>query len=135
MPEDTTTAQAVTEHGEHIVGIGDLRVVVAQEGNHWYAQGLEIDYVAQGPSIEDARENFETGLAATLHENLRILGTIQPMLVPAPVEVWKERFSPGSGAKRYTHISVCRIRSLDRLESALPHRLPFQAIKYLQAAP
>ena len=136
MPEDNTTAvHAITEHGEHIVGIGDLRVVLTQEGNYWYAQGLEIDYVAQGPSIDAAKENFETGLASTLHENLQIHGTIEPLLVPAPVEVWKERFNPGSSAKRYTHISVHRIRKLERLDSALPNRLPFQAIEYLQAMP
>ena len=136
MPEDSATAvHAIAEQGEHIVGIGDLRVVLAQEGNHWFTQGLEVDYVAQGPSIEDAKENFETGLASTLYENLQIHGTIQPLLVPAPVEVWKERFDPGSSAKRYTHVSVHRIRNLERLESVLPHRLPFQVIEYLKAVP
>ena len=136
MPgENTTAVHAITEDGEHIVGIGDLRVVLVQEGNYWYAQGLEIDYVAQGPSIEDAKENFEIGLASTLHENLQIHGTIEPLLVPAPVEVWKERFDPGSSAKRYTHISVHRIRNFERLDTALPHRLPFQGIQYLQAVP
>lgn len=136
MPENSaTTVHAIAEQGEHIVGIADLRVILAQEGNHWFAQGLEVDYVAQGPWIEDAKENFETGLASTLYENLQIHGTIQPLLVPAPVEVWKERFDPGSSAKRYTHVSVHRIRNLERLESVLPHRLPFQVIEYLKAVP
>lgn len=136
MAQDNTTAvHVITEHGEHIVGIGDLRVVLTQEGNYWYAQGLEIDYVAQGTSIEGAKENFENGLASTLHENLRIHGTIEPLLVPAPIEVWKERFNPGSSAKRYTHISVHQIRNLEQLESVLPNRLPFQGIQYLEAVP
>ena len=136
MPEDNATAaNAVTETAEHAVGIGDLRVVLTQEGNYWYAQGLEIDYLAQGPSIEDAKENFETGLAATFHENLRAYGTIQSVLVPAPDEVWKEQFKPGSGAKRYTHVSVHRIPGLEQLAPRLPGRFPFQAIEYLQAVP
>ena len=136
MPEDNATAaNAVTETAKHVVGIGDLRVVLIQEENDWYAQGLEIDYLAQGPSIEDAKENFETGLAATFHENLRVFGTIQSVLVPAPVEVWKEQFKPGSSPKRYTHVSVDRIPVFEQLAPALRDRFPFQAIEYLQAVP
>ena len=135
LQDNSTTVRATTKQGQPIVGIGDLRVVLTQEGNYWYAQGLEIDYVAQGDSIEVAKKNFETGLASTFHENLRIHGTIQPLLVPAPVELWKERFNPGSSTKRYAHIPIHGIRSLAQLEHALPHRLPFQAIRYLQALP
>ena len=134
MPEDNTTAaNASTDHAEHIVGIGDLRVVLIEEGNYWFAQGLEIDYLAQGSSIEDAKDKFETGLAATFYENLRVFGTIQPLLVPAPVEIWKERFNPGSKAKRHRPIPVHQIPDFERLGSALSSQLPFQAIEYLQA--
>lgn len=134
MPEDNTTAaHASTDHAEHIVGIGDLRVVLIEEGNYWFAQGLEIDYLAQGSSIKDAKDKFETGLAATFYENLRIHGTIQPLLVPAPVEIWKERFNPGSKAKRYRPIPVHQIPDFERFGSALSSELPFQAIEYLQA--
>ena len=135
LQDNSTTVRATTKQGQPIVGIGDLRVVLTQEGNYWYAQGLEIDYVAQGDSLEVAKEHFETGLASTFHENLRIHGTVQPLLVPAPIEVWKERFNPGSSTERYAHLPVHGIRNLAQLESALPHRLPFQAIEYLRAAP
>lgn len=134
MQNDTTTAvHAITESGEHIVGIGDLRVILTQEGDYWYAQGLEIDYVAQGDSMEAAKENFEIGLTSTLHENLKIHGTIEPVLIPAPVEVWKERLNPESIAKRFTHIFVHQIQSMQQLGFPSPNQLPFQGIQYLQA--
>lgn len=106
--DNATVLHALTASGKHIVGIVDLRVRLTQEGDYWYAQGLEIDYVAQGDSIEAAKENFEIGLTSTLHENLKFHGSIEPVLIPAPVEVWEERLNPEASAKRFTHFSVCQ---------------------------
>jgi predicted RNase H-like HicB family nuclease len=128
MGDDTTAVHAVTETGEHIVGIGDLHVLLVEEENCWYAQGLEIDYVAQGDSIEEAKANFEVGFHTTIRENLKIHGTIEPLLEPAPQEVWKDRLSPSSKAKRFFYLSIHNARELDDIRDFLP----FQAIEYLQ---
>lgn len=129
MPVDNTAAvHAQTGDGGCIVGIGALRVLLIEEDSHWYAQGLEIDYVSQGKSIEESKKNFELGLTATIHENLRIHGTIEPVLAPAPVEIWKERLDPKAMAKRHSQISVHQIPTM-QLAAAM---LPFQTIDYLQ---
>ena len=38
--------------------------------------------------MEDAQENFQDGLSATIHERLRVYGTIRGMLRIAPQEAW-----------------------------------------------
>lgn len=74
----------------HVVLIGNLRVVLLEENGTWFAQGLEIDYAAQGGSIESVKKNFEDGFAATVDQHIRIYGTIKHLLVPAPSEVWQD---------------------------------------------
>ncbi len=74
--------------GTNIVGIGNLRVVIIEDEGTWFAQGLEIDYAVQAKSLATVKKAFEDGLAATIHENLRIHGTIEALLKPAPPEVW-----------------------------------------------
>ena len=127
--QDATAVHIANESGDHVVGIGDLRVILIEEGGSWYAQGLEIDYVAQGSSISQAKANFETGLHATVSENLRIFGTIEPLLTPAPPEVWKDRLNPQSKAKRFYYASVHQLGTMDDVLDFLP----FQGIDYLQA--
>ena len=131
MPnEDATTAlHAVTESGEHLVGIGDLRVLLIEDHGSWYAQGLELDYVAQGATMEDAKTNFETGLLATISENLRILGSIRPMLKAAPDEIWMDMLDPKAKARRYFHLSIHEPSKLTDVSAVLP----FKGIHYLRA--
>lgn len=71
-------ASAVTASAgdTHVVGIGNLRVAIESDGKSWTAQGLEIDYIAQGSDLEDAKKQFEDGLACTIHQHLRIYGNI-----------------------------------------------------------
>ncbi len=126
---DATTAavHGASSEGEHIVGIRNLHVSIVQDGSFWFAQGLEIDYVAQGDTIDDARTKFEDGLAATIHENLRIHGTIEPMLQVAPQEVWKELLlNQDAIADRYSQVSVHQVPEIMRSV------LPFQSIAYLE---
>ena len=84
----TKALHRAEESGTHAAGIGNLRVVLVPDENFWFAQGLEIDYAAQGDSLEDAQENFQDGLSATIHEHLRVYGTIAGMLRIAPQEAW-----------------------------------------------
>jgi hypothetical protein len=113
--------------GTNIVGIGNLRVVIVENEGTWFAQGLEIDYAVQGRSLAAVKKAFEDGLAATIHENLRMHGNIEALLKPAPPEVWKEMLFgvavAGKHIKRYSQIS---------LHHKLQQNLPFSAIDYLE---
>jgi hypothetical protein len=122
--------KAVALHGQtsdgtfHIVGIGNLRVVIVPDGNFWFAQGLEIDYAVQGSSEQDAKKKFEYGLEATVEAHLMVHGTIEGLLRVAPPEVWKEFLGDPSGKKRlYSQIT----------SHVLQEELPFDAIHYLVA--
>jgi hypothetical protein len=116
------------EDGTSIVGIGNLRVVIVEEEETWFAQGLEIDYAVQGKSLEAVKKAFEDGLAATIHENLRIHGSIEALLKPAPPEVWtKMLFGAAVAGKHFK-----RYYSQISLHQKLQQSLPFAAIDYLE---
>lgn len=125
--QPTTAFHGVSSDGSHhIVGIGDLRVVIVHDGeDSWFAQGLEIDYAAQGSSEQDVKRKFEYGLEATVNQHLMINGTIEGLLKVAPPEVWKEFLGDPEGKKKvYSQIT----------SHVLQEQLPFDGINYLVAA-
>ena len=99
----------------------DLRVLVMPDGGNWFAQGLEIDYAASGESREDVKRRFESGLAATVDEHLKIYGNIKGILKAAPGEIWDELYPSAWKETSQT----------ERMPSA---ELPFQRISYLERA-
>jgi hypothetical protein len=125
-------ASAVAFHGEtndgtNVVGIGNLRVVILEDDGTWFAQGLEIDYAAQGDSLEGVKKNFEEGLCATIHLHLKTYSTIERLLKSAPSSVWKEMlYSELSGLQRYSQVSFHR-----NVTECMP-KLPFEGIEYIQ---
>lgn len=125
---DATAVHLANESGDHVVGIEKLRVLIIEDEKTWFAQGLEIDHLAQGSSIDEAKSNFETGLLATIHENLRIFGTIESVLNPAPLDIWKERLRRDAVAKRLSHVSIHQIDTTQDVRDLLP----FQGIDYLK---
>ncbi len=131
-PEKTTTVVQVSKGDDHVVGIGNLRVLITQDGSAWSAQGLEIDYTAQGDSVEEAKKRFADGLRATVRENLRICGTLEPLLQVAPSECWREFFELASREerKRFSQVSVHRVETNDALDT-----LPWNKIEYLEKLP
>ena len=94
-----------TQGKHHVVGIGNLRVFILPDGPFWFAQGLEIDYGAQGDSIEDAKKNFEDGLEATIDLHLKIYGNIESILEPAPSGVLIEAARDLELLELYTQVS------------------------------
>lgn len=122
------TALHLKNDDGHFVGIGNLRVVIVQDGSSWFAQGLEIDYAAQGTSEEDVRKQFEDGLYCTIHEHLTVNGKITNFLKPAPPEVWQEMlYDSVADVNRYSQLSWHETVLEKRVENT-----PFQGIKYLQ---
>ncbi len=100
----TTALHLSIEDGSHVVGIGNLRVMLFNDDGSWFAQGLEIDYFAQGDSMEDARERFESGLCATFSEHLKTHGTIEGALRVAPQEVWQDLYA-NPALRSYSKVS------------------------------
>lgn len=90
---DTSALHASGTDGlKHLVSIGNLRVIVKNDGERWCAQGLEIDYSVDGGSFDDVTNEFAYGLMYTIDENLRVFGHIRNVLKVAPTEVWSEFF-------------------------------------------
>jgi hypothetical protein len=122
----TTAVHATHEDGEHhVVGIGNLRVLLIPDDSAWFAQGLEIDYAVQGETIEDAKEQFEVGLEATIQEHLRVYGNIDALLQLAPAEAWKMLYEPGVRPQRYSQVTEHHV---------IRENTFFEGIDYLLAA-
>jgi hypothetical protein len=62
-------------HKKIHVFVWNLHVLITQNDGHWFAQGAQVDYAAQGTSLEDVKKNFENGFAETIHEHLKVYGT------------------------------------------------------------
>lgn len=108
----TSALHASTADGLNLVGIGNLRVIVKNDGGRWSAQGLEIDYAVDGGSFEDVTREFAQGLMLTIDENLRICGHIKNVLKTAPPDVWTEFFEGALADKfrlQHSQLSIHKI--------------------------
>jgi hypothetical protein len=120
-----------TQDGKtHVVGIGNLKVVIVKDGeNTWFAQGLDIDYAAQGTSVENVKHNFENGLAATIHEYIKAYNSPAKMLKPAPPEVWQEMFYGLNDQKalknRFWQVSYHKVEAVHKF-------IHFENIEYFE---
>ena len=128
----TAAAVHLQQGGDHAVAIWNLSVLIVPDGDFWFAQALEIDYGAQGSSIEDAKKHFEEGLAATIHQHLKVHGDIQKLLKFAPNEILREAAAKKSSIKPYLQVSFHKV-----VDEASRKALPFDGIDYrlLQIAP
>ena len=120
---DTATAiHLASEDGaEHYVGIGNLRVMLFNDDGSWFAQGLEIDYAAQGSSIEDVQRRFTHGLRETIDFHLKMYGNIMGVLQLEPPEVWGELYKSKRLFKHW---------QFDIYADDNRHLLPFEGIEY-----
>jgi len=109
----------------HIVDLGNLRVFIVRDGQFWFAQGLEIDYAAQGDTIEQAKRNFENGLESTIDLHLRMHGNIEGLLQLAPSEVLQEAVRNRESIKLFGQVSIHETGTNSRAA------LPFGGIDYL----
>jgi hypothetical protein len=53
--------------------LGTVDIDVQPDGPFWYADGVNVDYGAQGDTIEEAVHNFQEGLEATIKLQLKHL--------------------------------------------------------------
>jgi hypothetical protein len=122
-------AHAIAMHAEngdhHVVGLGNIRVIIVPDESDFFAQGLEIDYAAQGKTVDQVKKHFEIGLKATIKQHLKIYGTISNLLKPAPPDVWQELLPEKLALhNRYWHIST----------HTIDNALPYEGINYLVSA-
>lgn len=122
--------QASHSDGEHhAVGIWNLDVVIVPDGRFWFAQGLQVDYAAQGNSVEDVKLQFQNGLRATIHHNLRMFGTIENILKVAPNEEWLKLWHTAKGQhKVYSQVSFHELVK----DMGISEELPFKTINYTE---
>ena len=123
----TTAFHGADEDGSHIVGMLDLRVVIVPDGSAWFAQGLEIDYAVQGETLDDAKSKFQSGLAATVHEHLKVFGTIKGILRVAPQDAWDLMYTAPARLLTYSQLSEHQIP--EGGDSALP----FSRIQFIES--
>lgn len=96
-----------------------LNVLVTQDldedstGKTWYAQGMEIDYLAQGADLDGVIASFEQGLLLTVKAHIEKRGHIEGLLRPATGDPgngepgwWRQYFA--AQATHYKHSWISR---------------------------
>lgn len=76
------------------VRVSDLHVLIVNDGEHFYAQGVEVDYAAGGDSLEDVQSRFQHGLRATINANIERFGDVSRLLKPTPGEIIEQLEEP-----------------------------------------
>ena len=117
-------AEGTVGSGEHFAFFGNIRVIVMRDGNFWFAQGVEIDYFAQGDTVEQVQRNFERGFVATVQTCLDLHGTITPLLKWAPIEAFEGMDDPR--AYNYTQVSLHEVFP----NKELLQKVPFDSFEY-----
>ncbi|MBM3814743.1 MAG: hypothetical protein FJW20_24220 [Acidimicrobiia bacterium] len=108
----------------HLVTLANIRVVIVPDEGSWFAQGLDIDYAAQGETVPKARKNFEIGLRATINHHLKVYGHLTHFIKVAPPAICQHLLLASSAQfKSFSQISAHEIH-----EAA-----PFNNIEYLVA--
>ena len=60
--------------------LGSVQVQVIPDGRFWWAEGISVDYGAQGDTVEDSLEHFQIGLNATVRLHLQKFGNTEKLL-------------------------------------------------------
>jgi hypothetical protein len=111
------------------VAIWNLSVLIVPDGEHWFAQGLEINYGAQGDTPVDAQANFQQGLLATIRQHLRMYGDIERILKFAPSDILKEAAQHKSAIRQFAQVSFHEILSASE-SNDVQMAIPFDGINY-----
>jgi hypothetical protein len=89
MSMSLKTEHRVDDSGNHHVLIDGLRVWVRKEGQHWVANGLDIDYAVAGESREQATRAFVMGLCLTIVEHVKRFHSLERLLARrAPDDIY-----------------------------------------------
>lgn len=112
------------EDSRHWIKLNKLRVLVVEQDQDWFAQGVDLDYAAAGRSLEEVQCNFEQGLARTIGVHLSRFNCLDRLLKITP-----QRVLDDIAPKHTFDFSMSITHDLnDRLTM-----LPFGGITYLPA--
>lgn len=111
------------------VHVGNLRVMVTNDDGSWFAQALEIDYAAEGETLDEMKARFEQGLHQTIGEHLRVFGGLEHLLQPAPVDAWRDFYAGACDRYRFSRVFA----HTDVPTFVLDH-FPFKGIDYFKPA-
>jgi hypothetical protein len=104
-----------------------LKVLLFREGDHWIAQGLDIDYSAAGDSIADVKRRFAYGLCLTIEQNLARTGSLDGLVRPAPPHIWQMYYR----MERSLHGSVQDLSEQCRVEVSPS----FSRLRFMEPVP
>lgn len=114
MSARNTSVTHLTDGKRHLVVVDSLSVIIGREAGYWYAQGIQIDYVASADSFQNVKAVFEKGLSETIRLNIQRFGTIDKIMKFAPQSEWgdiqfnfvEEAFLPESAGpiKKITYV-------------------------------
>lgn len=90
----------------HFIAVWNLRVWVREEDGWFFAQGLEVDYAAQGSTRDEVMQLFKDGFAATIDDHLRVYGTIEEFLRPVSAQVMMDFNARMGDAKPLCSVSI-----------------------------
>lgn len=133
--EPTTVAhlQNTENENHHAVIVECLRVLLIQEEEEqWFAQGLELDYAAAGDTVDDVKERFQQGLGVTITEHLKIYGSVENLLRVAPQETW-DLWLKADKHYNFTHATLHDLGDNKEIMTK-SRRLPFSSIQFMEPA-
>jgi hypothetical protein len=105
--------------------LGSMRAVVYLEGGAWIVEGLDVDYMAEGRSLEDARRRFDRGLALTVVENAKLGPSRRWLGTPGDAAAWCRFFA--AGVRRLGCEATDDLPGIDSLGS---HDFPFSTVEF-----
>ena len=118
-----STLRSSAERANPLSGSGllGLRVAVVPDGAAWFAQGIDVDYFAQGGTPKEAEKNFTEGLQLMIKLHMTEFKNLQ-YLNPPPPTVPQE----------YAKMRFARIEQLP-LHTPSPAKVPYRMIKFFVA--
>jgi hypothetical protein len=121
-PSENLVMAHVQDEDLHAV-VAELHVLIrpAAEGG-FYAQGIEIDYLATGATEEEARDRFTYGFIKTVRSYLKKNRSLDGLFkTAAPAEARKEYYSSSN-----TAVFQCLITQ--QLRDELPENAPIPRV-------
>ncbi len=104
-------------------------MLIVPDGKAFFAQCHEIDYAAQGETLEEVKSNFEKGFSATVFHHLRMFGSLDEMMHPVGGDMWQDLIGSTEGMKfTVSHTALHRV-----LNKRVEVLSPYQNIEYAQA--
>ncbi|MGH8029359.1 MAG: type II toxin-antitoxin system HicB family antitoxin [Arenimonas sp.] len=110
-----------------------LRVLITPaDAGGFVAQGLEIDYVATGDTVEEVQDRFARGLLATIESLIRRARPLSALFKSStPPEAWQAFMDKGAG-DMVTCVTAVDLR--DQMPRDAAASFPFGVLAYCRRA-